>query len=63
MALEIVISYDNDKRIESGIKYALIRSTYNGHACVIEENLIEFVRTLLDVATENIEDGIINLKL
>ena len=63
MALEIGISYDNDKRIESGIKYALIRSTYNGHACVIEENLIEFVRTLLDVATENIEDGIINLKL
>lgn len=63
MALEIGISYDNDKRIESGIKYALIKSTYNGHSCVVEENLIEFVKTLLDVSIENIEDGIINLKL
>ena len=63
MALEIGISYDNDKRIESGIKYGLIRSTYNGHACVVEENLIEFVRTLLDVSTENIEDVLINLKV
>ena len=63
MALKIGISYDNEKRIESGIKYGLIRSTYNGHTCVLEENLVEFVRTLLDVQTENIEDGIINLKV
>lgn len=63
MALEIGISYDNDKRIESGIKYGLIRSTYNGHTCVVEENLLEFVRTLLDVSTENIEDGLINLNV
>ncbi len=63
MALEIGISYDNDKRITSGIKYALIRSTYNGNSCVLKENLIEFVTQILDVSSENIEDGIINLKV
>lgn len=62
MALDLGISYDNDKRIRSGIKYALIRATYNGHACVLKENLVEFVISLLDVMTENIEDGLIELR-
>ncbi|MEE0866303.1 MAG: AAA family ATPase [Clostridia bacterium] len=62
MALELGINYDNSKRIESGIKYSLIRSTYNGHACVQKDNLIEFVINLLDVTTENIEDSLINLQ-
>ena len=62
MALDLGIRYDNDKRIRSGIKYALIRATYNGHACVLKENLIEFVISLLDVMTENIEDGLIELR-
>ncbi len=51
------------KRIASGIKYGLIRSTYNGHACVEKNNLIEFVINLLDVNSENVEDGLINLKV
>ena len=62
MALDLGISYDNDKRVESGIKYGLIRSTYNGNACVLKENLKEFVIKLLDVTTENVEDNLINLK-
>ena len=62
MALELGISYDNKKRVESGIKYALIKATYNGHSCVIKENLIELVISLLDVSIENVEDNIINLK-
>lgn len=62
MALDLGISYDNDKRIASGIKYGLIRSTYNGNSCVLKENLIEFVIKLLDVTTENVEDNLINLK-
>ena len=62
MALDLGIRYDNDKRIRSGIKYDLIRATYNGHACVIKENLIEFVISLLDVMSENIEDGLIELR-
>ena len=61
MALDLGISYDNQKRIISGIKYGLIRSTYNGHACVQRDNLIEFVINLLDVMYENIEDGLIYL--
>lgn len=62
MALELGISYDNQKRVESGIKYGLIKSTYNGHSCVIKENLIEFVISILDVTTENVEDNLISLK-
>ena len=62
MALDLGISYDNKKRVESGIKYALIKATYNGHSCVVKENLIEFVITLLDVTTECIEDNLIGLK-
>ncbi len=63
MALDLGINYDNEKRIESGIKYALIRSTYNGHSCVLKTNLIQYVIELLDVQTENVEDGLINLRV
>lgn len=63
MALGLGISYDNEKRVASGIKYGLIRATYNGHSCVLKENLIEFVINLLDVSTENVEDGLINLQV
>ena len=62
MALELGISYDNEKRVKSGIKYGLIRSTNNGHSCILKENLIEFVISLLDVTTENVEDNMISLK-
>ncbi len=61
MALNLGIDYNNEKRITSGIKYGLIRSTYNGHSCVVKENLIEFVINLLDVTTSDIEDSLINL--
>lgn len=62
MALKLGISYDNQKRVESGIKYGLIKATYNGHSCVIKQNLIDYVISLLDVTTEAVEDNIINLK-
>lgn len=62
MALDLGMNYDNEKRVVSGIKYGLIRITNNGHSCVLKENLIEFVINLLDVSTENVEDGLINLK-
>lgn len=63
MALKIGINPDNEKRVQSGIKYGLIRATYNGNACTLQNNLIEFVRQLLDVSLETIEDSIINLKV
>ena len=62
MALKLGINYDNQKRVESGIKYGLIKATYNGNSCVIKQNLIEYVISLLDVTTEAVEDNIINLK-
>ena len=63
MALDLGIEYNNEKRVTSGIKYGLIRSTYNGHSCVLKDNLIEFVLSLLDVSTEDVENGIISLKM
>ena len=62
MAMDLGMEADNDKRIKSGIKYALIRITYNGHCCTLRENLIEYVKSLLGVSEENIENNLINLK-
>lgn len=62
MALEMGIAQNNEKRIRSGIKYALIRATYNGHCTVLKENLYEFVKTLLNVDFDDIENSIINMK-
>lgn len=62
MALKLGINNDNQKRVESGIKYALIKSTYNGHSCAIKNNLVEFVKALLNVTYECVEDNIINLR-
>lgn len=63
MAMDIGISYDNEKRIQSGIKYSLIRISYNGHTCVEKEKLILFVKDLLQVEQEVIKDCLINLNV
>lgn len=62
MALEMGISQNNEKRIRSGIKYALIRTTYNGHCAVLKENLYEFVMNLLNVEIDDIENCMINMR-
>lgn len=62
MAIELGIERENQKRVKSGIKYALMKITYNGHCCTLKENLIEYVKKLLGVAEEIIEEGLINLK-
>ena len=62
MALNLGFEYNNEKRIRSGIKHALILMTYNGHCCTRYEGLIEFVKKLLNVNENDIEDSIINLK-
>lgn len=62
MALDLGLDYNNSKRIKSGIKYALIQITYNGHSCTLLENLETYVSTLLGVSKEEIENNIINLK-
>jgi len=63
MALELGVERNNQKRVKSGIKYALIKITYNGHCCTLKEYLIEYVKQLLNVSEEIIEDGLINLKI
>ena len=61
MAMDLGLPYNSDNRIESGIKYALILATYNGHTCIPKENLIKFVIEMLDVNREDIENCIVNL--
>ncbi len=61
MAMDLGISINDVKRIESAIKYSLTLSSINGHTCVIKENLIKFVKDLLKVEEKNIEEVLINL--
>ena len=63
MAIKLGIERENQKRVKSGIKYALIKITYNGHCCTLESNLIEYVKALLNVNEAVIQDGIVNLKV
>ena len=62
IAIKMGIDLENDKRIRSGIKYALKLSTNNGHCAVLYENLIQFVKDLLNVSEVMIENNIIFLK-
>lgn len=62
MALELGTDETSKKRIQSGIKYSLIQITYNGHSCVLLQNLEEYTKNLLNISINDIEDNIINLK-
>ncbi len=62
MAIDIGLPYNNTQRIKSGIKYALMCTTLNGHCATLEENLITFCQELLSVAEEEIIDCMIELK-
>lgn len=62
IALGLGIEYNNEKRIRSGIKHALILMTYNGHCCTRYESLVEFVVKLLGVVGNDVEETIINMK-
>ena len=62
MALKLGTDAGSLKRITSGIKYALIQISYNGHSCVILQNLEEFVVNLLNISIDEVENGIIHLK-
>ncbi len=62
MALDLGLANNDAKRIESAITYSLAIASNNGNTCVEKENLITYVKSLLNVETEEIENGIINLK-
>ncbi len=63
IAMQIGIPMDSDYRIKSGIKYALLVASYNGNTCVLKENLIQYVKSILDVDIKAIEDNIVNLNV
>lgn len=63
IALQIGISNDSDERIKSGIKYALLVSSYNGNTCVCQENLLQYAQQILEVSRENIENNLIALNM
>ncbi len=63
IAMQIGIAGDSDYRIKSGIKYALLVSSYNGNTCVLQENLIQYVEQILEVSRENIENNLIALNV
>ena len=62
IALKLGLDQESDKRVQSGIKYALRIANNNGNCCVLYENLLEFCHELLGVSLELIEESIINLK-
>ena len=63
IAMQIGIPMDSDYRIKSGIKYALLIASYNGNTCVQKENLVQYVKSILEVDENRIEDNIINLNV
>ena len=63
IAMQIGIPLDSDYRISSGIKYALLVASYNGNTCVQKENLITYVKSILEVEEDRIEDCLINLNV
>lgn len=63
IAMDLGIEYNSEKRIKSGIKYALLRATSNGHCRILENNLYNFVQNLLGVSKEEIDNALIELKV
>lgn len=62
MALDLGLQYNDEKRIESAIKYSLAISSNNGNTCVEKQNLITYIQNLLGVEPQEIENSLINLK-
>ncbi len=62
IAIKMGMDLESDIRIRSGIKYALKLATNNGHCAVLYNNLLQFVKELLGVSEEMIENNIIFLQ-
>ncbi len=62
-ALRIGIRNDDEQRITYGIKYGLLLSSYNGHTCVIKNNLLDFVSTLLEISESTINEFLNQMKV
>ena len=62
MALDLGLAGNDEKRIESAIRYSLALASNNGNTCVEKQNLITYVQELLNVEPQDIENCMINLK-
>jgi len=62
MAIDLGMDYSNPERIANGIKYSLTAVTVNGHTCVEKQNLMIFLRELLNISEDLIESEFINLR-
>lgn len=62
MALKMGLDTSNNERIRSGLKYSLKLATNNGHCAVLYDNLMQFVKELLNVPEELLENNIIFLQ-
>lgn len=56
MALSMGIESTSSFRVSSGIKYALNLAARNGHTCVLEVNLVEYVSNVLDVERDLVKN-------
>ncbi len=56
MALSMGIESSSSFRISSGIKYALNLASRNGHTCVLEVNLLEYVSNILSVERDLVKN-------
>lgn len=62
IALDLGFEQENYKRIRSGVKYGLERIALNGHSTVLYNNLVSYVKSLLNVSENVIEDTLISMK-
>ena len=62
VALNLGFELDNYKRVRSGIKFGLSRIALNGNSAVIYEHLVKYVKQLLNVNENIVEDSIISMR-
>ena len=62
IALGLGFEQENYKRVRSGVKYGLERIALNGHSTVLYNNLVNYVKNLLNVSENVVEDTLISMK-
>ena len=62
-ALKIGVNVDDEQRIIYGIKYGLLLATYNGHTCVLKNNLLDFTSSLLQIHPSTINEFLNQMKV
>ena len=63
IAMNLGMELTNSSRVCSGIKYAISSSSLNGHTCVLKDNLISFIKDLLQISEDIIEHNLIELNV